>query len=109
MILKLKNTNFIKYKSHILLSNVNISEISVSKKVPFGKQDFEYFIGYKDAKKQTFAHITSKNEYIYIKFNKTRCMYFLENFQKNIMKIWKKLAISSKKNLIVNLYVIKNV
>ena len=51
MILKLKNTNLIKYKSHILLSNVNISEISVSKKVPFGKQDFEYFIGYKDAKK----------------------------------------------------------
>ena len=51
MILKLKNTNFIRYKSHILLNNVNISETSVSKKVPFGKQDFEYFIGYKDAKK----------------------------------------------------------
>ena len=51
MILKLKNTSFTKHKSTILINNINISEISGSKKVPFGKQDFEYFIGYTDAEK----------------------------------------------------------
>ena len=45
----------------------------ISKKVPFGKQDFKYFIGYKDAKKldlytysnQKWVHI----EEILIKLN----------------------------------------
>ena len=32
MILKLKNTSFTKHKSPILINNINISEISVSKR-----------------------------------------------------------------------------
>ena len=39
-------------------------------------------------------------------------MYFSikdKKFEKNTMKFGKKLAISSKKNLIVNLYTIKNI
>ena len=50
MILKLKNTNFIN-KNPILISNININKIIVFNKLPFGKQDFKFFIGYKDAKK----------------------------------------------------------
>ena len=47
MTLKLKNTNFIK-KNPILINDVDINKIVVSNKLPFGKQDFKYFIGYKD-------------------------------------------------------------
>ena len=42
-----------------------INKIVVSNKLPFGKQDFKYFIGYKDDEKNyTFMHIPSKNEFI---------------------------------------------
>ena len=39
MTLKLKNAN---------VNNVDVNETVVSNKFPFGKQDFKYFIGYKD-------------------------------------------------------------
>ena len=48
MILKLRNTNFINIKSPILINNTDINKIAVSNKFRFGKQDFKYFIGYKD-------------------------------------------------------------
>ena len=47
MILKLKNTNF----TNILIKNTDINKIVVFNKVLFGKKDFKYFIGYKDALK----------------------------------------------------------
>ena len=34
----------------ILISNIDINEIVVSNKLPFGNQNFKYFIRYKDAK-----------------------------------------------------------
>ena len=42
---------FHQYKSHILINDIDINEIVVSNKFAFDKQDFEYFIGYKDNKK----------------------------------------------------------
>ena len=43
-------------------------------------------------------------------FDETVCIYFsIKNFQKNIMKFGKELAMSTKKNLIVNLYITKNI
>ena len=37
----------------------------VSNELPFGKQDFKCFIGYKgDRKNYTFMHILSENDYI---------------------------------------------
>ena len=39
---------FNQYKSPILINDIDINEIGVYYKVPFGKQDFKYFIGYKD-------------------------------------------------------------
>ena len=48
---------------------INNNKIVVSNKVPFGKQNFKYFIGYKDAKKnETFMHIPSKKECIQKRF-----------------------------------------
>ena len=32
------------------MNNIDINKIVVSNKIPFGKQDFKYLIGYKDAK-----------------------------------------------------------
>ena len=41
---------FCQYKSPILINDSDINEIVASNKFPFGKQDFKYFIGYKDDK-----------------------------------------------------------
>ena len=42
---------FHQYKSPILINGIDINKIVVSNKFPFGKQDFKYFIGYKDNEK----------------------------------------------------------
>ena len=44
MTLKFKNTNFINI-SPISINNIDINEIIVPNKLPFGKQDFKYFFG----------------------------------------------------------------
>ena len=41
---------FHQYKRPISIDNIDVNKI-VSNKIPFGKNDFKYFIGYKDAKK----------------------------------------------------------
>ena len=50
-LIKFDGTEFEEYKFHqnrspILINDVDISNIVVSNKFPFGKQDFKYFIGY---------------------------------------------------------------
>ena len=50
MILKLMNMNFNISKNNIApisIDNIDINRIVVSNKLPFDKQDFKYFIGYK--------------------------------------------------------------
>ena len=42
---------FHQYESPISINDIDNDEIVVSNKFPFGKQDFKYFIGYKDDKK----------------------------------------------------------
>ena len=49
-IIKFDDTK-LKNKSLISIGNVDINKIVVSNQVSFGKKDFKYFIGYKDAKK----------------------------------------------------------
>ena len=46
-----------------------------SNKFPFGKQDFKYFIGYKDNKEIRPLCILFQETSIYI-YDKTKCMYF---------------------------------
>ena len=41
--------------------NLDIDKTLVANKLPFGKQDFEYFIGYKDDKKlDLYAYFVQK-------------------------------------------------
>ena len=42
---------FHQHKSHISIDNTDVNKIVISNKVSFGKKDFKYFIGYRDAKK----------------------------------------------------------
>ena len=73
MILKLKNTNFINRKALFSISNIDINKIVVSNKFPFGKQDFKYFIGYKDNKEIRPLYIFFPEMSIYkIYFHKTK-------------------------------------
>ena len=54
-IIKFDDTEIEEYKFHqknpILINDVDINKIVVSSKFPFGKQDFKYFVGYKDFEK----------------------------------------------------------
>ena len=52
---KIEKYKFHHYKSTILIDNIDISQIVVSNKVSFGKRDFKYFLGYKEAKKLDFS------------------------------------------------------
>ena len=52
----------------------------VFNKLSFGKQDFKYFIGYKDAKEMRSLCIFCPELSIYKRnVYKTRCMYISEN------------------------------
>ena len=45
---EIEEYKFHQYKSPIWINNIDINEIVVSNKFPFGKQYFKYFIGCKD-------------------------------------------------------------
>ena len=47
---EIEKYEFYQYKSPILINDIDINEIVVFSKFPFCKQDFKYFIGYKDNK-----------------------------------------------------------
>ena len=49
--MKLKKYKFHQNKSPISTNDIDINKIVVSNKLPFGKQDFIYFIRYRDDKK----------------------------------------------------------
>ena len=59
----MKNFNFAKILA-VSINNININKTKVSNKLPFGKQDFIFFIGYKDAKKIRTLCIFSPKIYI---------------------------------------------
>ena len=48
---KMEEYNFHQNKSPISISNIDINKIVVSNNVPFGKQDFKYFIFYINSEK----------------------------------------------------------
>ena len=47
---EIEEYEFYQYKSPILINNIDINKIVGSNKFPFGKEDFKYFICYKDNK-----------------------------------------------------------
>ena len=67
-----------------MTNDIDINEIVISNKIPFGKQDFKYFIGYKDNKKIRPLCILFPEMSIYkIYSDKTKCMYFMIKDEKN--------------------------
>ena len=60
-----------------LINNIDINKIVVSSKVPFGKQDFEYFTGYKDPKTiRLLCIILPKMSTYRSDFDKTKHVFF---------------------------------
>ena len=51
-------------ESPISINDVDINEIVISNKFPFGQQDFKYFIGYKDNKEIRTLYICYRNDCI---------------------------------------------
>ena len=61
---EIEEFQFPQYKSLILINNIDINEIAVSNKFLFSKQDFKYFLGYKDNQEIKLLRIFfSRNEY----------------------------------------------
>ena len=55
-IIKFDDTEIEEYKFHqnkspISINDIHINKMIISNKLPCGKQDFKYFIGYKDCEK----------------------------------------------------------
>ena len=72
------NSEIEKYMFHHLIDNRDVNKIVVSNKISFGKKDFNYFIGYKDAKIIRPLYIFFPKMSVYRKdFDKTKCMSFL--------------------------------
>ena len=119
-IIKFDDTEIEEYKFHqpkspISINDIDISKIIVSNKLFFSKQDFKYFIGYKDAKKIRSLFLFYPKMSINKKdFDKTICMYFLkkdENFFYKYSEIWEKVSNIVKKKKIDSelIYIIKNI
>ena len=78
---EIEEYKFPQYRSPFLINDV-VNEIVVSNKICFGKQDFEYFIGYKDNKKIKPLCIFFSEMSIYKKyFDKTKCKYFMIKYE----------------------------
>ena len=91
-----KVEKFHQYKSPILINNIDINEVVVSKKFPFGKQDFKYFIGYNDNKEIRPLCIFFPEMSIYKRYSdKTKCMCFMIKDEKvfdKYMTFWEKVT-----------------
>ena len=98
-------------ESPISIDNIHINKKVVSNKVSFSKEDWKYFIGYKDAKKVRPLYIVLPKMSRYKRdFDKIKCIFFMIKDEKLLEKyneLEKKTATLSKKNLIVDLYTMK--
>ena len=98
---EIEKFKFHHYKGLILIHNIDINKKVVSTKVSFGKKDFKYLIGYKDAKKVRPLFIFLPKTSTYRRdFDKTKCMSFLMEDRillEKYNKIWKKYSKIIKK------------
>ena len=76
---EIEEFQFPQYKSLILINNIDINEIAVSNKFLFSKQDFKYFLGYKDNQEIKLLRIFFPEMSIHKRYSdKTKCMYFMK-------------------------------
>ena len=85
---EIEECEFHQHKHPILINDIDINVIVVSHKLPFSKQKFKYFVGYKDNLKVRPLCIFFPKMSIYKRyFDKTKYMYLVikdENFLINI-------------------------
>ena len=87
-IIKFEDTEIEAYILHqnenpILINNIDINNIILSNKLPFGKQGFKYFTGYKGFEKIGFLYILRPQMIIYKRyFDENRRIYFLIKIEK---------------------------
>ena len=85
--IKIKKQKFHQYKRPILIHNIDLGKIVVSKKVSFDKNRVEYFISYKDTNKNwTFTQFLPKMSTHRRDFDNTKCMNFLIKDDKTLKK-----------------------
>ena len=88
-IIKFDDTEIEEYKfyqnrSPISINDIGINKIVVSNKLPLGKNDFRYFIGYKDFEKIRPLCIFCLQIIIYNRnFDKNRYTYFFNKKRKS--------------------------
>ena len=96
---EIEEYKFYRYNSPISICKIDINEIVVSHKLPFSKQDFKYFIGYKDVQKlERFAYSSQKWVHIEVLIKTT--MYFMikeENIFDKYNEICEKVSTTIKK------------
>ena len=87
---------FHQYESPVLINDIVFNETVISKRFPFGKQNFKYFIVYKDNKKIIPLSKFFPEMSIYKRYSdKTKCMYFVikdETFFDKYMTIWENVS-----------------
>ena len=84
IIIKCDDANFINIKP-ILINDTDVNNMAVSKKFPFGKQDFKYFISYKNNKLLCifFPEMSKYKRYS----DKIRCINFMINDLEKVDKL----------------------
>ena len=94
---EIKKYKFHQHKSPFLIKNIDINKILVPKKILFGKKDFKYFTGCKDAKKIRLLWIFLPK---LVYFDEKKCTSFSIKDEKVLEMcndIWKKVSNSIKK------------
>ena len=96
-----------------MTNDTDINKTVVSNKLPFGKEDLKYFIGYKHSEKNRSIYLFRPPMIKYKwTFDENRHIYFLMKEEKvfiKYMEILEKVKNISKTNLIVNLYIVRNI
>ena len=87
---EIKEYKFHQYKSPTSINDIDVHKIILPNRFPFGKQDFKYFIVYKDSQKIRPLCIFRTQMITYIgNFDKNRRIYFLIKEEKVFIKyIW---------------------
>ena len=81
---KIEEYKFHQNKSPFLINDRDINKIAVSNKLSFGKQDFKYFIGYKDSEKNRPLCIFRPQMNMYKRdFDENRQIYFFVEKEKS--------------------------
>ena len=73
--IEIEKQKFHQHKRPISINIIDINKIKVSKKVPFGKKGFQYFIGYKDPKIRPLCIFLSKRSAYRRDFDETKYIY----------------------------------